>query len=357
MAEDSESGQEKTFEATQSKLDQAREQGDVPQSQEITSFALYCGLAVGILALGVGTAESLLTQLSSILEYPARIGEVMLSTSTGSDLGWGIAGAFAPIIFCLAAAVLVALIAQRSIVFAPDKIKPKLSKISPLSNAKQKYGRDGMAEFFKRAVKLSIITLVAIVYLIRLTSQVAFEIGRPEGYLFPKLIEETILLLGWMIFATMLIAAVDLPFVQWSHRLKQMMTREEVKEDQKKSEGDPLMKSQRRQRAREISQSSMLADVPTANVIIVNPTHYSVALKWDRTSGGAPQCVAKGTDHVALAIRTRAKEHNILIHSDPPCARALHATVEIGEEIRPEHYAAVASAIHLADQLTKRGSY
>ena len=357
MAENPENGQEKTFEATEAKLRKAREQGDVPQSQEVTALAVYCGFAVGILALGVGTADTLLTRFSSILEYPDRTGELMLQTSTGSELGWGIAGAFAPIIFCLAAAILLAMFAQRSITFAPEKLKPKLSKISPISNAKQKYGRDGMAEFAKRAVKLGIITATAIIYLIRLASQVAFEIGRPEAYLFPKLVTETLLLLGWMIAATLMIAAVDLPFVQWSHRLKQMMTRDEMKEDQKNTDGDPHMKSMRRQRAREISQSSQLADVATANVIIVNPTHYSVALKWDRLSGSAPVCVAKGTDHFALAIRQRAKENDILIHSDPPCARALHATVEVGDEIRPEHYAAVAAAIHLADQLSKRGSY
>lgn len=357
MAENPENGQEKSFEATESKLRKAREQGDVPTSQEVTSLALYLGLAIGMIALGVGTSEALLTQLSALLEYPVRTGELMLSTTSGSELGWGLVAAFAPIIFCLAVAVLGALFAQRSVTFAPDKIKPKLSKISPLSNAKQKYGRDGMAEFGKRAVKLCIITVAAFVYLIRLSTEVAFEIGRPEAYLFPKLMQETLLLLGWMIAATLLIAAVDVPFVQWSHRLKQMMTRDEVKEDQKNTDGDPHMKSLRKQRAREISQSSQLSDVATANVIIVNPTHYSVALKWDRMGGGAPVCVAKGTDHFALAIRTRAKEHGILIHSDPPCARALHATVEVGEPIRPEHYAAVAAAIHLADQLSQRGSY
>jgi flagellar biosynthetic protein FlhB len=135
------------------------------------------------------------------------------------------------------------------------------------------------------------------------------------------------------------------------------MTREEVKDEQKKSEGDPLMKSQRRARAREIANSTMLADVKTASVVIVNPTHYAVALSWDRETGAAPVCVAKGVDHLAFAIREAAREADVIIHSDPPTARAIHATVEIGGTIKPEHYAAVASAIHLAQVLSQKGKY
>ena len=214
-----------------------------------------------------------------------------------------------------------------------------------------------LAEFAKRAVKLGVVTLTAAFYLIRLIGEVSYEIGRPEAYLFPKLASETLLLLSCIILASLVITAVDLPFVQWSHKLKQMMTREEVKEEQKKTEGDPFMKSQRRARAREIANFNMLSDVKTASVVIVNPTHYAVALAWDRDAGTAPICVAKGVDHFAFAIREAAKAADVMIHSDPPTARAIHATVEVGDTIRPEHYAAVASAIHLAQLLSRQGSY
>lgn len=357
MAEDNDNGQEKSFEATQGKIDDARKKGDVAKSAEVASVALYCGVAIAILTLGGTMSLSLMTHLSGMLTYPERAGELILTGGQGSKLLGRVGLAFVPLLLIMVAAVVAAMAVQRSIVFAPDKLIPKLSKINPIQNAKQKYGRDGMAEFAKRAVKLMIICVASGAYLIRLANEVSHEIGRPEGLLFSKLAGESLLLLGWMIAATCVIAAVDLPFAQWSHLLKLRMTREEVKDENKKNEGDPLIKSQRRAMAREIASSTMLADVATANVVIVNPTHYSVALKWDREAGGAPICVAKGVDSMAFAIRERATEHGILIHSDPPCARAIHATVEIGEEIRPEHYAAVASAIHLAETLSRQGEY
>jgi flagellar biosynthetic protein FlhB len=354
---ENDSSQEKTFDATQGKIDDARKKGDVAKSAEVASIALYCGVAIAIMTLAGSTGLGVMSQLSGILEYPTRAGDLILTGGAAKDLLGTVVFRFVPLLVIMMGAVIAALVAQRTIVFAPDKIQPKLSKLSPISNAKQKYGRDGMAEFAKRAVKLVIICIAAGAYLVRLAGEVSNEIGLPAGYLFPKLAGETLLLLGWMIAATILIAAVDLPFATWSHLLKLKMTREEVKDEHKKNEGDPQMKSQRRAMAREISNSTMLADVAEANVVIVNPTHYSVALKWDRAGGGAPICVAKGLDGLALLIREKAKEHGVLVHSDPPCARAMHATVEVGEEIRPEHYAAVASAIHLAETLSKQGSY
>ena len=348
-------GQEKNFEASQSKLDEARKQGDVAQSPEVGSLMVYCGFALGLLVFGGMIAQSFLKDLSALLTYPEAMGNAALHSDTGRALVIDLALAGAPLILCLTFAVCAGLAIQRSVTFAPKRIEPKLSKISPLSNAKQKYGRDGMAEFAKRAVKLGIVTVTAIFYLIRLIGEVAYEIGRPEAYLFPKLVQETFLLLSCIIIASVIIAAVDLPFVQWSHKFKQRMTREEMKDEHKKSEGDPMMKSQRRARAREIANSTMLADVKTSSVVIVNPTHYAVALAWDRDAGSAPICVAKGVDHLAFAIREAAKAAGVVIHSDPPTARAVHATVEIGEAIRPEHYAAVASAIHLAQVLSKKG--
>lgn len=354
---ENDNSQEKSFEATQGKIDDARKKGDIAKSQEIASLALYAGVAVAILTLSGVLGLNMLSRLSGLLEYPERAGGLILSGGAAPDLIGGVVISLVPLLLIMMAAVIASLYAQNAIVFAPEKLKPKLSKISPISNAKQKYGRDGMAEFMKRAVKLIIVCVAAGAYLIRLVGEVSHEIGRPEGYLFAKMAGETLLLLGWMMAATVLIAAVDLPFAKWSHLLKLRMTREEVKDEQKKNEGDPLIKSQRRARAREIANSTMLADVATANVVIVNPTHYSVALKWDRAAGGAPICVAKGVDSLAFAIREKAKEHGILIHSDPPCARAIHATVEIGQSIHPEHYAAVASAIHLAETLSRRGEY
>src|SRR5690606_20683288 len=138
------------------------------------------------------------------------------------------------------------------------------------------------------------------------------------------------------------------------HRKRLGMTRKEMEDEHKESEGDQHLKARRRQRAVDIALSSMLADVERADVVVVNPTHYAVALEWKRGSGRAPVCLAKGVDDVARRIRERANDHQVPIWSDPPCARALHASVEIGQEIRPEHFAPVAAAIRFAETMRKK---
>ena len=154
-----------------------------------------------------------------------------------------------------------------------------------------------------------------------------------------------------MLVGTAVITFIDLPYTYFSHLKKLRMSFQETKDENKENEGDPQMKGMRRARARVIAQGTMMRDIATADVIIVNPTHYAVALKWARDAGSVPICVAKGVDDVAAQIRMRATQHHVPIHSDPPSARSLHALVEIGEGIRPKHYAAVAAAIHYADSL------
>jgi flagellar biosynthetic protein FlhB len=147
------------------------------------------------------------------------------------------------------------------------------------------------------------------------------------------------------------IGGIDLVWQRFDHARKLKMSFQELKEEARQSEGDPHMKAQRRSRAEAIATNRMLLDVPKADVVIVNPTHYAVALKWSRNRGTAPVCVAKGEGEVALRIRTVAGKAEVPIHSDPPTARALHATVEVGREIRPEHYRAVAAAIRFSDRM------
>jgi len=148
-----------------------------------------------------------------------------------------------------------------------------------------------------------------------------------------------------------------LPDILWKwfdHRRKNRMSRQEMQDEHKDSEGDPHMKAARRQRGVDIAMKQMLADVAGADVVIVNPTHYAVALQWKRGSGRAPVCVAKGTDEVAARIRAKATEASVPIWSDPPCARAIHATVKIGDEIARDHFAAVAAAIRFAEKMREK---
>ena len=152
----------------------------------------------------------------------------------------------------------------------------------------------------------------------------------------------------------LVLGGVDFLWQIHRHRQRHRMSRKEMLDEFKENEGDPHLKSARRQRAQEVATNQMLADVAKADVVVVNPTHYAVALRWDRSRRGAPVCVAKGVDEIAKRIRERAAENGVPIHSDPPTARALHATIEIGQEIRAEHYRAVAAAIRFADAMRKR---
>jgi flagellar biosynthetic protein FlhB len=160
--------------------------------------------------------------------------------------------------------------------------------------------------------------------------------------------------LSFEFLAVVTVLAVAVGAVDWiwewgQHQQQNRMTRQELMDEAKSSEGDPQMKQQRRARAQAIAMNQMLADVPKADVIVVNPTHYAVALRWDRAGGGVPVCVAKGVDEIARRIREVAAEAGVPIFSDPPTARNLHAMVEIGAPIRPDHFRAVAAAIRFAD--------
>lgn len=355
MAEENNSGGgEKTHDPTPRKLEEARRRGDVAKSADIAAAAVYLAILAAAFSLGP--------------EAAMRSGEVMAGLLGGADLlegrlagpgggalmgeiAWQALSPLAPFVLGPAAAALLAYAAQRAIVPAAEKIAPKLSRISPIANAGQKYGLAGMAEFVKAAVKLTAISIV-------LAAVLSAETDRILGLVRvdPRIVGSETLRLGAALMAAVaaiagVIAAADYLWQSWHHQKKLRMSFQELREEAKTSEGDPHLKAERRRRAQGIATNRMLLDVPKSDVIIVNPTHYAVALKWSREKGAAPVCVAKGVDEVALAIRARAAEAGVPIRRDPPSARALHDTVDLGEEVRPEHYRAVAAAIRWAEAM------
>lgn len=349
--------QEKSHEATQRRIDQARERGDVAQSQDAQAAVAYLGFALAA-ALAAGWSSTRLGEaLMPLLAHPADLARQALSGG-GRDLVSGLAreaGAAAlPFLLLPGALVLALLVGLRRVIVAPDKIVPKLSRISPLANAKQKYGPHGLVEFLKSAVKLA---AVAAVLWLALSGEAERLAGytRIEARLMGGLLEAQL----WSVLTGVTVVAVaiglaDALWQQHRHLGQLRMSHEEMKEESKESEGDPHIRASRRQRARDIATNRMLADVPKADVVITNPTHYAVALSWTRAPGAAPVCVAKGVDEIAAVIRQRAAEAGVPIHPDPSTARALHAVVGIGEEIRPEHFRAVAAAIVFADEMRRR---
>lgn len=351
MAEE-ESG-EKSHEPSQKKLQDARKKGEVPRSVDVTTAASYGGLLLAILAFGAGSVTSLGTVLMTFLEQPGTM-RGLLDSGGGSFRGAlfaRIAGGVAPWFAVPAGVALVALLAQRSLVFAPSKLAPKLSRISPISTAKQKFGRAGLFEFLKSFAKLMLYSVVLGIYLSAQLPRILVTMMLSPGQGAAELARLATGLLVIVLVIAAALGVIDAVFQHAEHIRKNRMSRKEMTEEMKQSEGDPAMKQKRRDKAVSLAMQQMLADVPEASVVITNPTHFAVALKWDRSAPGAPVCVAKGADHVAARIREVAAENGVPLHADPPTARALHAGVEIGEEIRAEHYRAVAAAIRFAEEM------
>ncbi len=353
MSEDDDG--EKEFDASQKRLDQARERGEVPKSLDLNAAAAFAGLTLAGFVVGGTGVVSFGNAFMSVLGQADRLAP-MVAQSAAAPLG-AIVVAFGlatlPILILPAVAVLGALWLQRAITFSPEKLAIKLSRISPMATAKQKFGVAGLVDFAKNSLKMCLIGLLLGLFLTTRSNDVIGSIYLDTATASALLMR---LFLEFMLLVVLISASFGGLDYMWQlaeHAKKNRMSRKEVMDEMKESEGDPHVKQARREKGQEIATNRMLADVPSADVVIVNPTHYAVALKWSRTKGAAPICVAKGVDEVAARIREAANLAQVPIHSDPPTARALHATVNIGAEILPEHYRAVATAIRFAEKMRK----
>lgn len=352
-----EEGQEKSHDPTPRRLERAREQGDVVRSQDAQTLAAYLGLSAAVALTAGWGAVRLGEVLMAPLAHPQALADILV-TGGARDMIAGFAvpilAATLPLVAMPAALILALLVAQRSIVFAPDKIHPKLSRISPIDNAKQKYGVTGLVEFAKSTVKLLAVSAVLGLVVWADLDRLASYVGRAPRMLGTLLADRFWALMIGLIVVSAAVAFFDVLWQQAELIRRNRMTHQELRDEAKQAEGDPHVKAQRRERGRQLAMNRMLLDVPKADVVITNPTHYAVALSWDRMLGGAPRCLAKGVDEIAARIRARAEAAEIPIFEDPPTARSLHATVEIGREIAPEHYRAVAAAILFADRMADK---
>lgn len=353
---DQDTDDDKQYEASQHKLTEARKKGDFPRSTDLNTAAAYAGL----LAAGVSVGAVSLIETGAILAGTlARADEVsaQVFASSGAPFMGGVARDLslwlAPWFAIPAVAVILSLILQKGFVFAPSKLELKLSRISPVAQAKNKFGRTGLFEFAKSFAKLVLYSTVLFLFVLGRLPEIMGAMAVSSGQVIALLLQLCMALMGIVLIIALSLGVVDYAWQRAEHLRKNRMSRKELTDETKNSEGDPALKQQRRQKGMAIAMNQMLTDVPDADVIVVNPTHYAVALKWDRTGGGAPECVAKGVDLVAARIRECAQENGVPIHSDPPTARALHATVEIGQHIPPDHYKAVAAAIRFADKVRK----
>lgn len=352
----SEDDDDKQHEASQKRLDDARKRGEVVKSTDLMSAAGYAGLLLVGLIGGAQLLDGFGKAGMVLLDQADQIAPLIMKQGT-APVG-GIAAAYAivaaPLFVLPMAAVILAIIAQKAFVFAPEKLEMKWSRLSPIATAKQKFGREGLFEFGKSMVKMLVVSTALGLFLADHAPQILDSLTLAPAISTVLMLQ---LLLDFLLLVLLIVTAfgsVDYVWQRAQHLRRNRMSRQEMVDEGKDQEGDPHVKMQRRQRGQEIATNRMLQDVAKADVVVVNPTHYAVALRWNRKGRGAPICVAKGVDEVATRIRERAALAGVPLHSDPPSARAIHATVQIGQPILPEHYKAIAAAIRFAESMRKR---
>ncbi|KUF09597.1 EscU/YscU/HrcU family type III secretion system export apparatus switch protein [Pseudoponticoccus marisrubri] len=348
---------EKSHEPSQRKLDEARKKGEIARAPDFLTAVAYLGLLVAGTMLGGAMVQGMSEAMLPLLEQPDRLRPLFFedgATPVAGGLLTAALGPVAPLFVLPGLCVLAALFATRGFAFAGTKLTPKISRLSPVDNAKNKFGRKGLFEFFKSFVKLTVYSILLALFL---RGQLEPIVGTAQESPAEAILMMTGLMMRFLFIVSLIAVAIgiiDLFWQQAEHRRKNRMSQKELRDESKEAEGDPHLKHHRRRRAQEMAMNQMMRDVPTADVILVNPTHYAVALKWSRRPGSAPTCVAKGQDLVAQRIRDKAQEAGVPIHSNPPATRALFATTELGAEISPEHYMAVAAAIRFAEAMRRK---
>lgn len=347
----SENKDDKSFEPTEQKLRKAREQGDVPRSTEFNTAMMY---------LGAWLAFAVVTGLA-VKQWLALAGRALGAGGWPVGSVFALAGslwrhaALALILLILVPFVMIVigLTLQRALILSPGKLAPDINRLNPIKTAGQKFGPSGLVTFGISVAKAALVCVGGWYLFAGLIDRLGAS--AMAGTRWVTALGE---ILGRVLLLAVLVsvgfAVLDMIWKRFEHLRKNRMSRKEMEDEHKEAEGDPHLKAARRQRAVDIAMKQMLADVEKADVVIVNPTHYAVALQWQPGSGRAPVCVAKGTDDVAARIRERARKGSVPIWSDPPCARAIHATVDIGSEIRREHFAAVAAAIRFAENMRQK---
>ena len=336
----------KTEEPTAKRLDEARRKGQVALSREVNNWFVLLAATLALVALGPALATDAQRLLVLFLEQPHALaldpGGLRLALL---DAFWAGTRAAAPLLAAIAVAGVAAGLAQVGWLWAPEAVRPKFEKISPLQGFRRLFSPSALLEFVKGIAKLALVGWVA-------WWVMAPEFDTLEIYADREL-AATLALLGRLclkltaaVIAVMtVIAGLDLLWQRLKFRRDLRMTRTELRDEFKEQEGDPMVKAKLKQIRAERSRRRMMQAVPKADVVITNPTHYAVALKYDREKMNAPFLVAKGVDGVARKIRELATAAKVPVVENPPLARALHATVDLDREIPPEHYKAVAEVI------------
>ena len=337
---------DKTEDPTPAKRKEAREEGNVARSSDLAAAALLLSLFIALLMTGRGLWDAMLNvgrrSLGESMQNVTTADLIPLSLATMNDIARGLLPLFAVVVVV----AIVANVAQVGFMLTPKKLQPKPSTLDPIKGFKKLFfeGKTYVT-FGMNLMKLGVVALVA---WISVETQLPTILGlsriEPEGLLGAA---------GWSIFVVatkvavvlLVLSIIDFAYQKWKHEQDLKMTKQQVKDEMKKMEGDPHMKARRRQVAQQRAMQRINSDVPQADVVVTNPTHYAVAIKYDENTMHAPRVVAKGGDQMAMRIRELATKHGVAIVERPPLARALYRTVEVGQEIPEDFYSAVAELL------------
>ncbi len=346
----------KTEEATPRKLAEARKKGDVAKSPDIAAaLSLACAAAV-VLMSGGWFATSMAEQLLPFIAAPhTMLGG--LEAGGGVEIGAIALWAAAPFLGLVMLATILGgvggNVAQSGLIFTADKLKPDWSKVNPLKGFGRIFGPDGLVQFVKTFLKLLAVGFICWLVLKPHLRELENMAAMPPALILPTARDLAVALMMSTIIFLAFTAGADFLWQKFRFAERMKMTKEELKEDYKQSEGDPHVKAKLRQIRAQRSRQRMMQNVPKATVIVTNPTHYSVALRYE-AGDAAPVCVAKGVDALALRIREVGREHNVPIVENVPLARALYAAVDIDETIPREHFEAAAKVIGFVMQKRKK---
>ena len=357
MAEDRDSSQQ-TEEPSQRRLDEAEAHGDIIKSQEVSTFIILGGGTLALAIFAQSAAEGFVRTFRIFLEQPDQ-----LRVDPGAIMGlmrgtlFHMALIFGPVIAFLVAVALAAHMLQHRPNFAFDRIVPDLSKLSLPSGFRRLFGIDGLANLAKGIVKIVIVGTVVWTTLWPMRGQLSTALDEPPAQLASDMMHLLLRVLMAVLAVLALVAVADYILQRQRFLARNRMTKQEVKEEFRQTEGDPAVKARIRRIRMEKARKRMMAAVPKATVVITNPTHFAVALHYEQGKMDAPVCVAKGVDALALRIRKVAEENKVPVVENPPLARALYAAVEIEETIPPEQYKAVAQVIGYVMKLTGKRAH
>lgn len=352
MAEGQDDSQEKTEQATPKKMDESREKGQTTRSRELTTMSILLIGSSSLFLFGENIIVNILSIMQDNFVIPREkifdsdaIPAHFLASSIDALQG------LAPLLITLFLMALVAPLAVGGWIFSVQALAFKWEKMDPIKGLKRVLGVRGLMELSKALAKFAIIGSLAVTYLWLKVDELLLLGGNG---LHQGLVEASSAIIGaFVVFSasTIIIALVDVPFQLWQQSQQLKMTKQEVKDEMKETEGKPEVKAQIRQKQQELANQRMLQEVPKADVIITNPTHYAIALLYEKEKQGVPRVVARGVDHVAQRIRLTAEQHDVTIFSSPLLARALYFSTKLGQEIPNGLYLAVAQVLAYVYQL------